>query len=128
MVFFDDTALEHAGVKGMKWGKRKAVLPGSQGERNAYYQKNPTARQYLTGKGENYAARVKSRKNVGLAAVTSFLAGSALKVAANTLPGSMSVKLGAAQVGHLLQVGGAIAGATALVSAGGDLATGGRNK
>lgn len=86
LEYDDEDSLAHAGVKGMKWGRRKAVEPGSIDPRKAHRQElrslNKVARAQkrdadaaaITAKRNSLVARDKSildaRANLGASAKT----------------------------------------------------------
>lgn len=101
--------LKHYGVKGMKWGKRGArAAQSSQRERNAYFKKNPTMKQYFLGKGETKADRRNSRVLAGKLVVGTVLAGVAAKTATSLIPALEPFEYGVNVVASALQ-GGAYA-------------------
>ena len=108
--------LEHYGVAGMKWGKRKAVAP-STGSKNPSYARAALLGAVGNGKGRFTDPKaLKQRTTAGKLFVTSFatnLASTGLKsLAAGT--NNPSVKLGANIAGNILSVAGAGTGLASL--------------
>lgn len=111
-----DEFLEHAGVKGMKWGKRKAAEP-TVGAKNPSYARAALLGAVGNGKSRfTDPAALKQRSAAGKLFVTSIassLGSTALKSIAEG-SNNPSVKAGAGIAANLLGLTGTVTGLTSL--------------
>lgn len=73
MVFFDDTTLEHAGVKGMRWGVRKGLY-SADGSRKLSGSEAKAARAdaKTTAQKAKHQAYIKKRNALGQSKIARF--------------------------------------------------------
>lgn len=111
-----DNFLEHFGVAGMKWGKRKAAAP-STGPKNPSYARAALLGAVGNGKGRfSDPKALKQRTTAGKLFVTSIasnLASTGLKALAEGSNNS-SIKAGADIASNILNVAGAGTGLASL--------------
>jgi len=113
-----DEFLEHAGVKGMKWGKRKAVDP-SAGPKNPSYARAALLGAVGNGKGRfSDPKALKQRSTAGKLFATSLASNLASTGLRSIAAGSNnpSVKAGAALASNILSVAGLGTGLASLAT------------
>ena len=107
-----DQFLEHAGVKGMKWGKRKAVDPAA-GPKNPSYARAALLGAVGNGKGRFTDPKALKQRSVAgklfVTSIASNLASTGLKALAEGSSNS-SVKAGAGIASSILSTAGGAAG------------------